>query len=343
MKAAEEGRMLDELRQLRDRALDEVKGVTSPEGVERLRVAYLGRKGQVNGFIDRLPALSADVRPAAGSLINEIKKQVAEALAAAQERLAKRPAAQAFTDVTVPGQRPRLGRPHPITQTIDRMVDVFGRMGFSVAYGPEVELVRTNFDALNTPPEHPARDPIDNFYITNDTLLRTQTSTVQVRVMESTPPPVRVIAPGRCYRPDAVDATHSWMFHQVEGLAVDEGLTFADLKAVLSSFARAIFGEETRTRFRPHFFPFTEPSAEMDLSCHGCGGAGCGMCGGKGWIELLGCGMVDPNVFEAVGYDPERYTGFAFGIGVERTAMRLHGIHDLRLFFENDVRFLAQF
>jgi phenylalanyl-tRNA synthetase alpha chain len=335
--------MLDELNQLRAKALAELAQAGGAEALERLRVAFLGRKGQLNAFIERLPGLSASERPAVGRLLNEIKRELSEALSAAQERLTRRPATVLTTDVTEPGRRPRLGRPHLITQTIDRIVDVFGRLGFSVAYGPEVELVRTNFDALNTPPDHPARDPIDNFYITRDTLLRTQTSTVQIRVMESTQPPVRVVAPGRCYRPDAVDATHSWMFHQVEGLAVDEGITFADLKSVLTEAARALFGEDVKTRFRPHFFPFTEPSAEMDLSCHGCGGAGCPMCRGEGWIELLGCGMVDPNVFETVGYDPERFTGFAFGIGVERTAMRLHGITDMRLFFENDVRFLAQF
>jgi len=335
--------MLERLRELKEQALADLTAAAGSEALERLRVDYLGRKGRLSALIRDLPSLPAEQRPAVGRLANLIKRELADALAAAGQRLSERIEAPTLTDITEPGQTPPLGRTHPITQTIDLIVDVFAGMGFSVVYGPEVELVRYNFDALNTPPDHPARDPIDNFYITEDTLLRTQTSTVQIQVMEGMQPPVRVVAPGRCYRPDAVDATHSWMFTQVEGLAVDEDITFADLKAVLNMAAQAIFGDDVKTRFRPHFFPFTEPSAEMDLSCHGCHGAGCRMCRGEGWIEWLGCGMVDPNVFEAVGYDPERYTGFAFGIGVERTAMRLHGISDLRLFFENDVRFLSQF
>jgi len=335
--------MLDELRELRDLALTELRAATSADALERLRVAYLGRKGRLNALIRDLPSLPTDVRPAAGRLANEIKQSLVGAVAAAAQRLSRGVERTTLIDITEPGLPPRIGRTHPITQTIDLIVDVFGRMGFSTVYGPEVELTRYNFDALNTPADHPARDPIDNFYVSEDTLLRTQTSTVQIRVMENTQPPVRVVAPGRCYRPDAVDATHSFMFTQVEGLAVDEDITFADLKAVLTFAAVGIFGDDVKTRFRPHFFPFTEPSAEMDLSCHGCHGAGCRICRGEGWIEWLGCGMVDPNVFEAVGYDPERYTGFAFGIGVERTAMRLHGIADMRLFFENDVRFLTQF
>ena len=236
-------------------------------------------------------------------------------------------------DVTLPGLRPRLGHRHPLTQTADELIDIFGRFGFAVARGPEVEDVRHNFDALNIPPVHPARDPLDNFYLAGGTMLRSQTSTVQIRVMESQPPPVRVIAIGRVYRPDTVDATHSFMFHQIEGLMVDKGVTMADLKTVLRLFARSYLGKDVKIRFRPSFFPFTEPSVEVDMLWHG----------GDRWVEMGGAGMVDPNVFRAVGYDPDEVTGFAFGLGIERLCMRRHGIDDIRLLYQNDARFLAQF
>ncbi|MFW5798604.1 MAG: phenylalanine--tRNA ligase subunit alpha, partial [Planctomycetota bacterium] len=243
----------------------------------------------------------------------------------------------------LPGRRPEVGAVHLLNRATEEVVQVFRRMGFEVVAGPEIEDEFHNFSALNVPETHPAREISDNFYFDNGALLRSQTSTVQIRHMEKTPPPVRMVAPGRVYRPETIDATHACMFHQVEGLAVDEGITFADLKHVLAEFAREFFGSGVKTRFRPHFFPFTEPSAEMDVSCSLCMGKGCPGCQQKGWIEVLGCGMVDPAVFEAVGYDPERVTGFAFGMGVERMTMQRYGVPDIRAFIENDVRFLQQF
>jgi phenylalanyl-tRNA synthetase alpha chain len=291
-----------------------------------------------------LPTLPAADRPAAGKRANEVKRAME---AACDDVLAKlsagRPARRSDVDVTLPGVPVRLGRRHLISQTYAQMIDIFQRLGFSVAYGPEVEDAWHNFDALNIPPEHPARDRSNNFYITEGTLLRSQTSTVQIRVMEKQKPPIRVVVPGRVYRPDTVDASHSFMFHQLEGLMVEENVTFGDLKAVLEAFAHAFYYADAKMRLRPHYFPFTEPSAEVDISCSICKGTGCPTCGGKGWLEIAGCGMVDPNVFDAVGIDREKYTGFAFGFGVERAAMLKCGIHDIRLFLENDVRFLAQF
>jgi phenylalanyl-tRNA synthetase alpha chain len=246
-------------------------------------------------------------------------------------------------DFSLPGRPAPRGRLHPLTQTIEAIKDIFIRLGFEVAFGPEVERDYYNFEALNIPKDHPARDAFDTFFLHDDVLLRSQTSTVQIRVMEKRRPPVRIIAPGRVYRPDTVDATHGFLFHHLEGLAVDEGVTMADLKYVLYEFARGLYGPDVRTRFRPHFFPFTEPSVEMDISCFACGGRGCPICKRGGWIEILGAGMVDPNVFQCVGYDSERYTGFAFGMGVERIAMIKYGIDDMRLFLENDLRFLRQF
>ena len=255
------------------------------------------------------------------------------ALEQARGRLERASKSATAIDVTLPGIIPRLGHRHPLSQTALELVDLFGRFGFRVARGPEVEDIRHNFDALNIPPVHPARDPLDNFYLSGATMLRSQTSTVQIRVMESEPPPVRVIAIGRVYRPDTVDATHSFMFHQIEGLLVDRGVTMADLKTVLRLFARSYLGEDVQIRFRPSFFPFTEPSVEVDMLWHG----------NDRWVEMGGAGMVDPNVFRAVGYDPEEVTGFAFGLGIERLCMRRHGIDDIRLLYQNDVRFLNQF
>jgi phenylalanyl-tRNA synthetase alpha chain len=284
----------------------------------------------------QLGAEANRVRDAIGALIEEKKSDMAGALMGARfeaERI----------DVTEPGREYRRGQNHPITQTIDEICEIFLSMGYSITEGPEVETVFHNFDALNAAPNHPSRDLTDTFYITDQTLLRTQTSPVQVRTILSKEPPLKVISPGRCFRTDTPDATHSPMFHQVEGLLVDEGVTMADLKGTLDLFAKRMFGTGVKTKFRPHFFPFTEPSAEMDMSCFACGGAGCRVCKGSGWIELLGCGMVHPNVLKVGGIDTERYTGFAFGMGVERTAMLKHGISDIRLFYENDVRFLSQF
>ncbi|MDR1068517.1 MAG: phenylalanine--tRNA ligase subunit alpha [Clostridiales Family XIII bacterium] len=319
----------------------------SEADIEAVRIRYLGKKGELTailrsmGSLDpeerkRLGAEANRVRDAIGALISEKK---AERAASENDR---RFAAERI-DVTEPGRAYRLGQRHPITQTIDEISEIFASMGYSITEGPEVETVFHNFDALNAAPNHPSRDLSDTFYITENTLLRTQTSPVQVRTILSKEPPLKVISPGRCFRTDTPDATHSPMFHQVEGLLVDEGVTMADLKGTLDHFAKRMFGADVKTKFRPHFFPFTEPSAEMDMSCFACGGSGCRVCKGSGWIEILGCGMVHPNVLKVGAIDTERYTGFAFGMGVERIAMLKHGIEDIRLFYENDVRFLGQF
>ncbi len=338
--------MKAELKNLKDRAEGELKGVASAEGLEAFRIKYLGRKGLLGELLARLPSLSVEEKREAGRLLNELKRDITAGFERVKKSLSDegRPGAAPVQDVTLPGRLHPLGHRHPIIQTIDEIKDIFARMGFQVAYGPEVELEYYNFEALNIPPDHPSRDDFDTFYVSgaDDVLLRSQTSTVQIRVMENSAPPIRIIAPGKVFRPDTVDATHSFMFHQIEGLMVDEGVTFGHLKGVLKLFAQAYFGPDTQTRFCPSFFPFTEPSAEMEVSCSLCKGKGCGTCG-SGWIEILGAGMVDPNVFKAVGYDPEKYTGLAFGMGVERMTMLKYGIDDIRMFFENDMRFLSQF
>jgi len=306
---------------------------TTPDALEAARIEFLGQKqGRLKTAQERLKTLDPAGKRAYGQRFNSVKQALEAALDEARSRLERRVSTRGI-DVTLPGIRPRLGHRHPLTQTADELIDLFGRFGFSVARGPEVEDTRHNFDALNIPATHPARDPLDNFYLSEATMLRSQTSTVQIRVMESHPPPVRVIAIGRVYRPDTMDATHSFMFHQIEGLMVDRGVTMADLKTVLRLFARSYLGDDVQIRFRPSFFPFTEPSVEVDMLWHG----------GDRWVEMGGAGMVDPNVFCSVGYDPEVVTGFAFGLGIERLCMRRHGIDDIRLLFQNDVRFLDQF
>ena len=310
------------------------EGAKSAPEIESARVEFLGLKqGRIKSAQERLKTLDPSAKRAYGQRFNAVKGALEAAHEAAKARAERPKAAGSGLDVTLPGSRPKLGHRHPLTQTADELIDIFGRFGFAVARGPEVEDVRHNFDALNIPPVHPARDPLDNFYLADGTMLRSQTSTVQVRVMENQPPPVRVIAIGRVYRPDTVDATHSFMFHQIEGLMVDRGVTMADLKTVLRLFARSYLGEDVKIRFRPSFFPFTEPSVEVDMLWHG----------GDRWVEMGGAGMVDPNVFRAVGYDPDEVTGFAFGLGIERLCMRRHGIDDIRLLYQNDARFLAQF
>jgi len=330
--------LLEELQSLRAEAEAELAGVGSADALDAWRVKYLGTRGAVKSAMQRLRDVPRADKPAAGKAANRLKTALQAAFDARKADLA--PGAQAAThpdvDVTLPGRRPHIGHTHIITQTIDEICEIFGRMGFEVAYGPEVEDEWHNFDALNIPASHPARDPLDNFYIDEGTMLRSQTSTVQIRVMEGTAPPVRIVATGRVYRPDTVDATHSFMFHQIEGLYVDEGVSMADLKTCLEMFCKAYFGREAPTRFRPSFFPFTEPSAELDIWFAYPDGR-------EGWMELAGCGMVHPNVLDAVGYDSEKYTGYAFGIGIDRMAMVRHGITDIRLLFENDVRFLHQF
>ncbi len=303
--------------------------------VEAARIEYLGQKqGKIKAAQELLRSIPNESKRAYGQRFNAVKAALDAACESARARVERPSEVAGGIDVTRPGSPvPRLGHRHPLTQTAEELIDLFGRFGFSVARGPEVEDTFHNFEALNIPPAHPARDPADNFYLSEDTLLRSQTSTVQIRVMETQPPPVRVIAIGRVYRPDEVDATHSFMFHQVEGLMVDKGVTMADLKTVLRMFAQSYLGEDVEIRFRPSFFPFTEPSVEVDMRWHG----------GDRWVEMGGAGMVDPNVFKAVGYDPEEVTGFAFGLGIERLCMRRHGIDDIRLLYQNDARFLAQF
>ena len=336
--------MLSELDRLQKDFETQLASAATPAALEQVRVEFLGRKGRLAELMKTLPSLGPSERPAAGKRANEVKRAIESAMdARAKELAAKAPKLAAGEDLTLPGIPVRLGRRHVIMQTMTEMVDIFQRLGFDVAWGREVEDFRHNFEALNIPADHPAADADNSFFIDDRTILRTQTSTVQVRVMEKQKPPIRVVAPGRVYRPETVDASHGYMFHQLEGLMVDEGITFRDLKAVLQLYVREFFASDVRMRLRPHFFPFTEPSAELDISCTLCKGTGCALCGGKGWVEIMGCGMVDPNVFQAVGIDPEKYTGFAFGFGIERPAMLKHGIHDIRLLFENDVRFLSQF
>jgi phenylalanyl-tRNA synthetase alpha chain len=325
----------------------EITQVNSSAALEELRVKYLGRKGLLAQLTSSIPALPPEQRGTFGQQVNALKNKLLALFNEKQKALAGRPedSNQVVCDISMPGVVQELGRLHPITQVIDEICAIFGRMGFSVVEGPEIESEYNNFTGLNIPLEHPSRDAFDTFYLKDygKLLLRSHTSPVQVRAMKSRKPPLAIVVPGRVYRPDAVDASHLFMFHQIEGFMVDETITFADLKGVLEVFAKAVFGQDIKMRFRPHFFPFTEPSAEVDISCIICKGRGCSVCGRKGWLEILGSGMIHPNVFEHVGYDPKKYTGFAFGMGVERIAMLKYGINDIRLFFENDLRFLKQF
>lgn len=315
--------------------------------LEALRIKYLGKKGELTAVLRGMGALSADERPAIGALANEVRAYIEEkitSLKAEREAHAKEARLEAERlDVTMPSKLPPVGGRHPLAQVQRDMEDIFLSMGFAVVDGPEVELDYYNFEALNMPDGHPARDTQDTFYITDKILLRSQTSGVQIRTMEKQKPPIRIISPGRVYRSDEVDATHSPLFHQVEGLVVDKGITMGDLRGTLLVFAQGLFGADTRIRFRPHHFPYTEPSAEVDVSCFACGGKGCRLCKGEGWIEVLGCGMVHPNVLRGCDIDPDVYSGFAFGIGIERVAMLKYHIDDMRLFYENDLRFLSQF
>ena len=330
--------ILEQFKAAGEKALAELKQVRNLEDLEQYRIRYLSRKGEITSLLGQLGKLPKEIKPQAGKLANQIKNQVNQAFASHKTALGNREVSKetAFFDVTLPGIRRRLGSCHLITQTIDELLEIFGRMGFDVGYGPEIEDEYHNFIALNIGQSHPARDPLDNFYIDDKTLLRTHTSTMQIRVMEQHKPPIRVVAPGCVFRPDTVDATHMFMFYQIEALVVDEGVNMIDLKTTIDQFIHAFIGPETRWRFRPSFFPFTEPSGEVDLLLKDKQGA-------ENWVEMGGCGMVDPNVFEAVGYDPEKYTGWAFGFGIERLAMRKYNITDIRLFYENDLRFLRQF
>lgn len=310
--------------------------------LEVARIEFLGVKGRFNELMKALGALSKEERPRAGAAANRARGEAEAAFAAARASLENAAARSAWLDVTLPGRRPVQGHQHIISRTAAEICDIFGRLGFSLVEGPEVETDYYNFEALNFPRDHPARDMQDTLFVSGDLLLRTHTSPMQVRTMEKTPPPVWVVVPGKTYRRDS-DTSHSPMFHQVEGLAVDQGLTFADLKGVLTAFATAMFSPDTKIRLRPSFFPFTEPSAEVDIACVLCRGRGCRICKGTGWLEILGSGMVDPAVYGFVGYDPARVSGFAFGLGIERVAMLKYGLEDIRLFFESDLRFLTQF
>ncbi len=337
--------MKEKLRKIAEEAAAAIS--ESGADLEALRIKYLGKKGELTAVLRGMGALSPEERPVIGQLANEVRADIEAKLdarreSAAAEALQKKLESEKI-DVTVPGVKVPVGKMHPISLVQRQLEEIFLGMGYEIAEGPEVEYDYYNFQALNIPEDHPARDTQDTFYITDNILLRSQTSPVQARVMEKTQPPIKIISPGRVYRSDAVDATHSPLFHQVEGLVVDKGVTMGDLKGTLESFAKTMFGEETRIRFRPHHFPFTEPSAEIDVSCFACGGEGCRLCKGEGWIEILGGGMVHPNVLRNCGIDPEVYSGFAFGLGVERIVMLKYHIDDMRHLYENDVRFLHQF
>jgi phenylalanyl-tRNA synthetase alpha chain len=345
--------MSDSLETLREEVLDRVQGSTSEAEIEDLRVEYLGRKGRVTLLLRALKDLPPEERPLAGEKLNQLRQGLEERievrLGEIKQREKERALREQRIDITLPGSRWERGRIHPLTLVLDEIIDVFWGMGFEIARGPDIEDDYHNFEALNIPKDHPARDMQDTFFVSNNRLLRTHTSPVQIRVMECRRPPLQIIVPGAVYRHDD-DATHSPMFHQVEGFMVDRHITFADLKGVLTHFLQQIFREETGVRFRPSFFPFTEPSAEIDIQCLICRGQGviageqnCKVCKGSGWLEILGAGMIDPQVFRFVGYDPEKVSGFAFGMGVERIAMLKFGIDDIRLFFQNDLRFLRQF
>ena len=341
--------MKEQLAKIRAEALSAMENAQSAAELDGLRVQYLGKKGELTAVLKMMGKLSPEERPAMGQLANEVRA----ALESAIEEQGKRLEAKALearleaeaVDVTIPGKAPKLGHKHPMYLALDELKDIFIGMGFTVLDGPEVELAEYNFDKLNAEEGHPSRDWSDTFYFDKDSrvMLRSQTSPMQVRAMETMELPIRIIAPGRVYRKDEVDATHSPMFHQVEGMVIDKNVTMADLKGTLNTVVEQLYGKGTKTRFRPHHFPFTEPSCEMDVQCHKCGGVGCPTCKGEGWIELLGAGMIHPRVLEMSGIDPNEYSGWAFGIGLERTAMRRFKIADLRLIFENDVRFLEQF
>ena len=333
--------MQDQLNRILEEAKSQLEKAHDRAQTEEIRVKFLGKKGELTQILRGMGKLSPEERKTTGQKANAVRGQIEEMLEKQFEELKAKAKEAQFKieriDVTEPGRKPKIGVKHPLTITMEEISRVFMNMGFSIVEGPEVETVFNNFDALNAAPDHPARDMTDTFYITDDVLLRTQTSPVQVRTLLKQKPPIKVISPGRCFRCDTPDATHSPI------LVVDEGITMADLKGTLDSFAKQLFGPETKTKFRPHHFPFTEPNAEVDVSCFKCGGKGCRVCKGSGWIEILGCGMVHPNVLKVGGLDTEKYTGFAFGLGVERVAMLKYGVDDIRLFYENDMRFIEQF
>ncbi len=339
--------MLNELSLIKQSAIDSLNDCADLKSLEDLRVKYLGKKGEITSILKQMGKLSAEERPVIGQRANEVRAEIEAEIenktkALKQAELSKRLKSEAI-DVTMPGKKFAVGKKHPLTVVMDEIKEIFFGMGFDIVSGPEVELDYYNFEALNIPKDHPARDTQDTFYVSENVLLRTQTSPVQIRTMEKRKPPIRMISPGRVYRSDALDATHSPVFHQIEGLVVDKGISMSDLKGTLETFIKGLYGEDSQIRFRPHHFPFTEPSAEIDIMCFSCHGEGCRLCKGEGWIEILGAGMVHPKVLEICGIDSEEYSGFAFGLGLERVVMRRYSVDDIRLFFENDIRFLNQF
>ena len=339
--------MQDRLNEIRALALKRIKDSDSPEKLKEIQVAVLGKKGELTSIMKTLKDVSPEDRPKVGQMINdaraEIEKNLEEANKKLQEEVRNARLKAEVIDVTLPAKKPVIGHRHPNTIALEEVERIFIGLGYEITEGPEIEKDYYNFEALNIPADHPAKDEQDTFYINGEMLLRTQTSSTQIHAMEAGKPPIRILAPGRVFRADEVDATHSPSFHQIEGLVVDKNITFADLKGTLAQFAKELFGEDTRVKFRPHHFPFTEPSAEMDVSCFKCGGKGCRFCKGSGWIEILGCGMVHPKVLERCNIDTNEYTGFAFGVGLERIALLKYEIDDMRLLYENDARFLDQF
>jgi len=336
----------DDLKQLEEEALQSFDACETLEELKEVRSEYLGQDGRLRDFSSRIGELPEEKRPEAGRTMNEVKQTLQEAAESLEEELdaSAGGGAEEGVDITEPGIRPTLGTKHPLYETLDEICELFARLGFDTRRGPEVETEFHNFEALNIPLNHPAREAFDNYYLEDrERLLRSHTSPMQIRIMEHQPPPIRSVVPGKVYRPDEIDASHHQMFHQVEGLLVDDEVTMGDLKGTLTIFCRSFFGEELEMRFRPSYFPFTEPSAEVDISCFRCGGDGCSLCGGDGWLEVLGCGMVHPHVFESVEVDPDRWDGFAFGLGVERLDMLRRGIDDIRLYTENNREFLEQF
>lgn len=334
---------LEAIKQLAEEALRDFEKISSHQEVENFRIKYLGRKGLLANLFDKLKEIPKEQKPQFGKELNLLKKELEEKYELLLQKFPKPKETETREDLTLPGIKPRIGSKHIITKTLDEIKEIFKSFGFVIAEGPELETDYYNFSALNFPEDHPARDMQDTFFISKDLLLRTHTSPVQIRYMESHKPPIRIIAPGRVFRNEAISARSHCIFHQVEGLYVDKNVTFAELKGTLINFAKLFYGSDVSIRFRPSFFPFTEPSAEMDVSCIICKGKGCRLCKYTGWLEILGCGMVDPNVFKSVNYDSEIYTGYAFGMGIERIAMLKYGIDDIRILFENDLRFLKQF
>ncbi len=339
--------MFEQLAELQKRTAEQIANSDSPEKLDEIKVSLLGKKGERTAIMKSLKDVAPEDRPKIGQMINDARAQIEKALddaaAKMQKKVMEAKLKSEVIDVTLPSKKPVIGHRHPNTIALEEVERIFIGLGYEITEGPEIEKDYYNFEALNIPADHPAKDEQDTFYINGEMLLRTQTSSTQIHAMETGKPPIRILAPGRVFRADEVDATHSPSFHQIEGLVVDKGITFADLKGTLAEFAKELFGEDTKVKFRPHHFPFTEPSAEMDVSCFKCGGKGCRFCKGSGWIEILGCGMVHPKVLERCNIDTKEYTGFAFGVGLERIALLKYEIDDMRLLYENDERFLKQF